>query len=487
MQAQREKDQRASERLQHATAMAEAVSTIRRHAWCSTGILNGDVCCAASCGQCGSQCLPRNRQSRRRRYTCSPQANTSFISELVHCSSLKGGWLRCCEAAIRGVGGVCLKPTDIGCIVDAEKAARHAAAQIVADARSAEDGQVVVRASMQKAASARPSDGERVVMIRGKVERVTWAIREREGESMEHRSSGALGQAGAERNQSARGRARIPIFSVVTDLTSERVTAFRKTLQANNLEFHPLGVNKSWHGFGAVPLLYANAASQLQPGQLAVMTDATDMFAQANERQLAAAFERAAEGRPLVLSLETGCPTGRCTTVQDAEAEVAGIPQLNHINGGFVIGRVWALRLLWQYAANHSCCVRHIGWWSRFAGKPSAQLGIGRFVATHPELVSFDRRQRLCAVVIQQQVDELHTFYEFATVNKTSDDGTQRLSRVLRNQHTRTVPCFVHFPGTPKPGTHTFNVHRSDKDLDQRVLRSFAEVSDALTPVDILL
>lgn len=132
---------------------------------------------------------------------------------------------------------------------------------------------------------------------------------------------------------------------------------------------------------------------------LLAMVDSADAVMQTSWETMTNTFDSVARGKPLVFALETGCPagaapsagsSGRCVPAQDTvlEAEVnsqgsAGIKRLRHINGGFVMGRAWAMAMLWrEVAQNHrniSCCYR---------GKLNPQLGMGRFAALHPEMVS---------------------------------------------------------------------------------------------------
>ncbi|KAL3913914.1 MAG: hypothetical protein SGPRY_007811 [Prymnesium sp.] len=135
---------------------------------------------------------------------------------------------------------------------------------------------------------------------------------------------------------------------------------------------------------------------------LLAMVDSADAVMQTSWETMTNTFDSVARGKPLVFALETGCPagaapspgsSGRCVPAQDTvlEAEVnsqgsAGIKRLRHINGGFVMGRAWAMAMLWrEVAQNHrniSCCYR---------GKLNPQLGMGRFAALHPEMALLEK------------------------------------------------------------------------------------------------
>jgi len=57
--------------------------------YCSGGFINGDVCCAGSCGQCGG----------------------------TGCSKLPGGVEMCCTGSIKGAGRTCQDTSDTACLV----------------------------------------------------------------------------------------------------------------------------------------------------------------------------------------------------------------------------------------------------------------------------------------------------------------------------------------------------------------------------------
>ena len=208
---------------------------------------------------------------------------------------------------------------------------------------------------------------------------------------------------------------RIPIMSMATKgLNSTRVQHFAATAAVWGVEFRMLGVGEKWEGFGWMAHRYAAEVAKLPPQQQAIVMDSTDTFVQRGDADIRSAFDRVAAGRPIVVSLETGCPKTRCTEppahapgeLEDAAKKV-GIMNLTHVNGGFIMGRAWALKRLWDYAANHSCCTN-----TRKNKWPSAQLGIGRFITAHPDLVAADRTQQLMHVIVNTRVNEWARHYE---------------------------------------------------------------------------
>ena len=272
----------------------------------------------------------------------------------------------------------------------------------------------------------------------------------------------------------------IPILSMATSgLNSTRIRHFAASAAVWGVEFRMLGVGQKWGGFGWMAHQYAAEVAKLPPEQIAIVMDCTDAFVQAGELDIRAAFTAAAAGKPIVLSLETGCPRTRCTEAPAAKGEVeaaekkVGISSLTHVNGGFVIGRAWALKRLWDYAANHSCCTN-----TRRNKWPSAQLGIGRFMLAHPELVAVDRTQQLIAVINNMRSNEWRRHYELTNFTQPQRDpagkGLETWHRA-RNVHSRVAACFVHMPGIHE-------VYRKTYKTNIRIMVPFDTVDAALTP-----
>lgn len=262
------------------------------------------------------------------------------------------------------------------------------------------------------------------------------------------------------------------VFSACTDgCSSEAARRFVAMAAHYRLRFVPIGSSDTWRGFDWMARQYADAAAALPPTALAIFADHSDMFIQADAAAIAGAFEHAAEGKPLVLSLETGCPNGRCTVGVNVSASrplgESGIPSLRFVNGGIVIGYAWALRRLWDHAANNSCCrvVHH----KRI---PSAQRGIGDFVRSHRELVAFDRAQRLCSVIVN-----LRTGNEWAQHYGALPPGQPGTLPRIRNRHSGVAPCFVHMPGV----SHEHLC--ADKKAVSQMLAPYDEVTQLLVPL----
>jgi len=295
--------------------------------------------------------------------------------------------------------------------------------------------------------------------------------------------SGQLSSSSSARTD---GAAPVVVYTVSTiglggnASTGARVRALSDALEAWHVEFHPIGVGEQWVDFQWLAKQYASAVSQLSPERVVVTMDSSDIWAQASSSSIRALFDKVAAGRPIVLALETGCSKGRCTVAPgtsqevDAATNFTGIPDLTHINGGFVIGRAGALHHMWTFVANNSCCrVTR----TRRAGKPSAQLGIGRFVSAHPGLVAYDRTQQLCANVVNVKTNEYRKYYELVPLNATqrSRDGHLTVTKVLRNAHSRVVPAFVHYPGTnPR--------YRGLPKINARLMEVCDDLLNALSP-----
>eukprot|EP00308_Calcidiscus_leptoporus_P025656 CAMPEP_0119374412 /NCGR_PEP_ID=MMETSP1334-20130426/30587_1 /TAXON_ID=127549 /ORGANISM="Calcidiscus leptoporus, Strain RCC1130" /LENGTH=329 /DNA_ID=CAMNT_0007392479 /DNA_START=165 /DNA_END=1154 /DNA_ORIENTATION=+ len=267
---------------------------------------------------------------------------------------------------------------------------------------------------------------------------------------------------------------RVVIYTACTDgCTSKPARRFLAMAKSYRLQVVMLGREATWQGFEWMANMYSAAAAALPAETLAIFVDHSDVFIQADAESIASAFYAVSAGKPLVLSLETGCPKGRCTVAANVSSDGhggSGIPGLRHINGGFVIGHAWAQRKLWSVAAQRSCCRIQHG--KRVA---SAQRGIGAFARAYPELVSFDAPQRLCAVIVNLRTsNEWALHYEFAP-----PDSTNALPRV-RNRHSKAVPGFVHMPGL----TGSTKKHLcADKVARKQMLAPLDEVTRLLVPL----
>ena len=205
------------------------------------------------------------------------------------------------------------------------------------------------------------------------------------------------------------------------------------------------------------------------------MMDSTDAFIQGTEAEVRAAYDATSRGRPLVMAVETNCPSSRCTTapvpeeaLQAAEA-TTGIRYLRYVNGGMVMGEAWALTKLWDFVSvyNNSCCSKK--------GLPSAQLGIGRFIKANPQMFAFDLKQRLCAVITnlkKNNWNESHAHYEGSPLSQPQRHGGLEVAQRLVNRHSRIAPCFIHVPGAKA------KLRRRMPEL----VRRFEEIASLLAP-----
>ena len=270
---------------------------------------------------------------------------------------------------------------------------------------------------------------------------------------------------------------RVLVLSMATmGMNSTRVRHFAASAAVWGVDFRMLGAGQPWGGFDWMAKLYAHTMGQLPPDQLTIVMDSTDAFAQASDTEIIAAFKRVSQGKPIVLSLETGCPRTRCTEAPSqagdagATESVTGIPGLRNVNGGFVMGRASALKQLWEYTSAHACCAN-----TKHNQKPSAQLGIGRFLAAHPEMVAFDRTQQLCAQIQNMRYNQFKRHYEIVALNRTQRNGALQIRQQLRNSHSRIASCFVHVPGMHE-------IYRKSHKTNERIMLPFDAIDMALTP-----
>ena len=292
-------------------------------------------------------------------------------------------------------------------------------------------------------------------------------------------STGLITVANGELLDTTRPFGRVLVLSMATmGMNGTRVRHFAASAAVWGVDFRMLGVGQPWGGFDWMAKTYARAMAQLPPDQLTIVMDSTDAFAQASEAEVVAAFERVSMGKPIVLSLETGCPRTRCTEAPAAAGEVeaaeayTGIPGLKNVNGGFVMGRAAALKQLWEFTAAHACCAN-----TKHNQKPSAQLGIGRFFTAHPELVAFDRTQQLCAQIQNMRYNQFKRHYQVASLNRTqrSGDGALEIRQQVRNARSRVASCFVHVPGM-------HDIYRKSHKTNERIMLPFDTIDSALTP-----
>ena len=270
---------------------------------------------------------------------------------------------------------------------------------------------------------------------------------------------------------------RVLVLSMATmGMNSTRVRHFAASAVVWGVDFRMLGVGQPWGGFDWMAKTYARVMGQLPAEQLTIVMDSTDAFVQASAEDVVSAFERVARGKPIVLSLETGCPRTRCTEAPavagEAEAAeaITGIPGLRNINGGFVMGRAGALKQLWEYTAAHACCAN-----TKHNQKPSAQLGIGRFLTAYPDLVAFDRTQQLCAQIQNMRYNQFRRHYEIASLNRTHRSGSLQIRQQLRNARSKVASCFVHVPGMHE-------IYRKSHKTNERIMLPFDAIDVALTP-----
>ena len=195
----------------------------------------------------------------------------------------------------------------------------------------------------------------------------------------------------------------------------------------------------SFGGWDHLQRVYLNHSStRPNEHELVAYADSADAFVQGTTADWLGAFRRVANGKPVVVGLESNCPEGRCVPVADAAAPTpSGVKGYVHVNGGFVMGEAWALQRVWRAIAhnegNVSCCDH------TKRGRLDPQLGLGRFALAHPDLVAFDHRQELAANLVNFDTEEWPTHYEAVSA---AGGRTQ-----IANKHTNARPCWMHVPG----------------------------------------
>lgn len=267
-----------------------------------------------------------------------------------------------------------------------------------------------------------------------------------------------------------------------------RTQLFRLSARAHGMTFTPLGARKTWRGWTWMSDMYAQYASNIAKDRgndsILVMIDSADVVVQRDAVHLLREFHRFAA--PLVVALETGCPggaaadpgtAGRCVPMRlsaraprmapilkgslRSSASSTAFPDLRYVNGGFVVGRAWAMARMWRAIArnenNLSCCHR---------GAFNPQLRVGRFARLHPEMVAYDTSQRLCAVINYHCVRGMcsgssrgrhlnaadrrmwnRSEFQLHYSSREVRGGPYGWTRRLCNTHTKQCPVFVHVPG----------------------------------------
>lgn len=220
------------------------------------------------------------------------------------------------------------------------------------------------------------------------------------------------------------------LFSLCSDnCSSASAHRFLAMAALHGLKYTPLQISEKWKDFKWLAQSYANASRRLHPNALVVFSDYSDVFIQKSSVQIMEAYNAVRKGRPILLSLETGCWRDRCTAIVHNDT-TSGIKNLTYLNGGIVMGYAGALGDLWEHASNFSCCRLR---------KPhmvhSAQRGIGHFATTYPDMVTYDTTQRLTSVIVNlRSRNELTKYYEWGP------NG-------LQNKHSKVASCFLHLPG----------------------------------------
>jgi len=226
--------------------------------------------------------------------------------------------------------------------------------------------------------------------------------------------------------------------SAACQLKLERTRAFTRSVGAG-MRLEMLGNSSSWRGWLWMSLQYDDHASKLSlsdPEHLVVAMDSSDGVVQAaSEAQVVEAYRQVvAEALPrqqLVMALETGCVPSSCVPVPSIPTP--SLPGNRHINGGFVMGPARLMHAMWHAVAttNLSCCKN---------GRMDPQLGMGMFALRYPELVAFDVKQRLAAIINLRDGAEFSAHY--------------RVERgYVTNVHTGVQPAFLHFPGQQFPAS----------------------------------
>jgi len=228
---------------------------------------------------------------------------------------------------------------------------------------------------------------------------------------------------------------KLHVIAVATKNSDKlRLVNFKQMCRKRQLDCIILGKNDVFKGFGWMfTHLVIPTINNLPKDDLVIVADALDILIQGNNEDIILSYqETIPTGNKVVVSLETNCPNTNCPDVIQRDATPTGIPNLQHINGGFVFGPVMLVENVLQIMSKSD----------------DPQGNLGKHVIENPEQFWIDKEQRFCATIVNAEQNEWNTYYQ-------KQDKIQ-------NKQTMIAPHFIHFPGTQEK-------HRKSKQFKYRL------------------
>ena len=247
---------------------------------------------------------------------------------------------------------------------------------------------------------------------------------------------------------------------------SKRTTAsFQKSVHDNGIPLELLGTESKWKNeWVTYSNSFHSAAARTavaKPRQLLCMVDSSDVVMQVDGPALATAYKRAANGKPLVMVLETfhNQFVSRLFEMPNLTRNISGIARNTALNGGIVCGEAWAMRDLWDSVRNCTLPV------CQHKGHLDPQKGMTRYALQHPEMVTMDEMQRVAAVIKLEPPSHPKCKHTRTTNNCINGAPRPEIvalwedewplhwrveNGVVLNRHTTVRPALLHFPGLSK-------------------------------------
>lgn len=219
----------------------------------------------------------------------------------------------------------------------------------------------------------------------------------------------------------------IHVVSVATlGTNAKRLATMEASCTRYGMTAHVLGKNETWKGFKWMfEELVVPELRQIPESHLVVVMDAVDVLIQSSSHSINELYySKIPNADKVVLALETSCPNDECEDVIETMMSSSGIPNLQHVNGGWLLGPPLLVGSILMEIAQH--------------GDP--QVRLGQYARRETSKVHMDTTQEFCACIVTGDgVDEWHLNYDVRRVN-----GKNRIV----NAKSGIMPAFCHFPGT---------------------------------------
>ena len=229
------------------------------------------------------------------------------------------------------------------------------------------------------------------------------------------------------------GGGRPPRLLTVSTTLNPGVVNYRETLTRTGwLPNYAtiLGEGQQWRGWRWRMAIYADACAALDPAQLVILTDASDVFALRTPNDFAELWGANFEGARIVWGAELGegCAPSTCTrTPQWLAVQFGGghVP-LRNINGGLLAGTASAVEEMFRWQLAH--------------GFTDDQRGAGAYVEAMAAAgasggLLLDTTSKLFANAFNGMTFDYHT----------DALGIARVTPISNGAFS--TACFVHFPG----------------------------------------